>query len=83
MARRGSGFRLLSGGLAAGSVIGSGNLGAGTFGSTRGGFPFGSFFFLFLVFVLRILLCLPSIRGDTENNSKVFLRQSVELEMKC
>jgi hypothetical protein len=82
MARRGSGFRLLGGGLAAGSGIGSGNLGTGMFGSTRGSFFLGSFFLL-LVFVLRILLRLPSIRGDTENISKVFLCQSVELEMKC
>jgi hypothetical protein len=81
----GSGFLLLGGGLAVGSSIGPGGFSARAFGGARSGFLLGSFFLLFLVIVLilRILLRLPSVRRDTENNSKLFLSQSVELEMKC
>jgi hypothetical protein len=45
------------------------------------------FFFFFFFFFLFLFVCsfsrLPRVDGGAENNSQIFLRQSIELERKC
>jgi hypothetical protein len=77
-----SGLGLFGRALSAGSSIGSGGFASGTFRGTRSIFLRLLFFFLLLF--LRSFFRLPRVSdGSAEYHSEIFLRQSVELEMKC